>query len=247
MMNKMFDMHCHIIPDVDDGSKSLDESLAMLAEERRQGVTDIILTPHLRIGMFETPRDRVERHFNYLRHAAREHFPEMNLYLGCEFHSNMDMTEMLRSDPRYRMIGTDFVLLEFSGAHSGEYIKERTYSLIARGYRPIIAHCERYRPVFTSIRFAGELVDMGAELQVNADTVTGRDGFSMKRFASKLMKEGLLSYVGSDAHNTRDRATHIGEARAYIERKAGESYARRLFEKNPQRIVELSCGNKEVF
>ena len=70
---------------------------------------------------------------------------------------------------------------------------------------------------------------------------------SMKRFASKLMKEGLLSYVGSDAHNTRDRATHIGEARAYIERKAGESYARRLFEKNPQRIVDLSCGNKEVF
>lgn len=246
-MKRMFDMHCHIIPDVDDGAKSLDESLAMIHEERRQGVTDIILTPHFRAGMFETPRDRVERHFAYLRHAAREHFPEIKLYLGCEFHSNMDMAEMLVSDPRFRMIGTDYILLEFSGAHSGEYIRERTYSLIARGYQPIIAHCERYRPIFTNIRFAGELVDMGAELQVNADTVTGRDGWSMKRFASRLMKEGLLTYVGSDAHNMRDRAVHIGEARAYIEKKADEAYARRLFEKNPQRIVDASRGNKEDF
>ncbi len=246
-MSKMFDMHCHIIPDVDDGARSMEESLDILAEEKRQGVTDVILTPHMRLGMFETSRDRVESHYKALRHAAREHFPGLNLYLGCEFHSNMEMAEMLAEDSRYRMIGTDFVLLEFSGAHPGEYIRERTYSLISHGYRPIIAHCERYRPVFSSIRFAGELVEMGAELQVNADTVTGRDGWAMKRFAVKLMKEGLLAYVGSDAHNLRDRAVHIGEARAYIEKKAGGSYARRLFELNPQRIVDASRGNKEVF
>ncbi len=246
-MDKMFDMHCHIIYDVDDGARSLEESLAILREERRQGVTDIILTPHLRLGMFEASRDRVERHFKVLRHEAREHFPEMNLYLGCEFHSNMDMTDMLAEDARYRMAGTDYVLLEFSGAHPADYIRERTYSLISHGYRPIIAHCERCHPIYSSLRFAGELFDMGAELQVNADTVCGREGWSMKRFAVKLMKEGLLSYVGSDAHNLRDRAVHIGEARTYIEKKAGGSYARRLFEINPQRIVDASCGTKEDY
>ena len=233
-------MHCHIIPKVDDGSELLEESLALLDTEVRAGVTDIILTPHFRLEMFEADRDYVEAQYELLKSAAAEIFPDLHLYLGCEYHSNHDMHEMLRADPRYRMIGTDYVLLEFSQAHNGSYIREQTYSLVSRGFRPIIAHCERYRPISANIKLAEELVDMGAELQVNADSVIGRDGWGIKRFCRKLMKLGLLSYIGSDAHNMTDRRCHMGECIAYVEKKMGSEYADLIMRRNPQNIVDLS-------
>ncbi len=239
-MGGYYDMHCHIIPEVDDGSDSIEESLAILDTEVRAGVTDIILTPHFRPEMFETDRDFVEEQYCLLKQAAAEVFPDLHLYLGCEYHSNHDMHEMLRADPRYRMLGTNFVLLEFSSAHTGSYIREQTYSLISRGFRPIIAHCERYRPVSTNIKLAEELVDMGAELQVNADSVIGRDGWGIKRFCRKLMKLGLLSYIGSDAHNMMDRRCHMGECIAYVEKKMGREYAERIMRSNPQGIIDLA-------
>ena len=233
-------MHCHIIPKVDDGSELLEESLALLDTEVRAGVTDIILTPHFRLEMFEADRDYVEAQYELLKSAAAEIFPDLHLYLGCEYHSNHDMHEMLRADPRYRMIGTNYVLLEFSQAHNGSYIREQTYSLVSRGFRPIIAHCERYRPISANIKLAEELVDMGAELQVNADSVIGRDGWGIKRFCRKLMKLGLLSYIGSDAHNMTDRRCHMGECIAYVEKKMGSEYADLIMRRNPQNIVDLS-------
>ena len=239
-MGRYFDMHCHIIPKVDDGSELLEESLALLDTEVRAGVTDIILTPHFRLEMFEADRDYVEAQYELLKSAAAEIFPDLHLYLGCEYHSNHDMHEMLRADPRYRMIGTDYVLLEFSQAHNGSYIREQTYSLVSRGFRPIIAHCERYRPISANIKLAEELVDMGAELQVNADSVIGRDGWGIKRFCRKLMKLGLLSYIGSDAHNMTDRRCHMGECIAYVEKKMGSEYADLIMRRNPQNIVDLS-------
>ena len=239
-MGGYFDMHCHIIPEVDDGSDLLEESLAILDMEVRAGVTDIILTPHFRREMFEADRDFVEAQYNLLQEAATKEFPGLHLYLGCEYHSNHDMHEMLRTDPRYRMIGTSYVLLEFSQAHSGSYIREQTYSLISRGFRPIIAHCERNRPISGNIKLAEELVDMGAELQVNADSVIGRDGWGIKRFCRKLMKLGLLSYIGSDAHNMTDRRCHMGECIDYVEKKMGHDYADLIMRRNPQNIVDLS-------
>ena len=145
-MGGYFDMHCHIIPEVDDGSDLLEESLAILDMEVRAGVTDIILTPHFRREMFEADRDFVEAQYNLLQEAAAKEFPGLHLYLGCEYHSNHDMHEMLRTDPRYRMLGTNYVLLEFSQAHSGSYIREQTYSLISRGsLRTISADLDQHQ------------------------------------------------------------------------------------------------------
>ena len=239
-MGRYFDMHCHIIPEVDDGSDTLEESLAILDTEARAGVTDIILTPHFRPEMFEADRDFVEEQYRFLEKAVAEVFPELHLYLGCEYHSNHDMHEMLRADPRYKMIGTNYVLLEFSQVHTGSYIREQTYSLISRGFRPIIAHCERYRPILSNIKLAEELVDMGAELQINADSVIGLDGWRIRRFCRKLMKLGLLSYIGSDAHNMMDRRCHMSECIDYVERKMGRDYVNLIMWENPKRIVDLS-------
>ena len=233
-MNGLYDMHCHIIPGVDDGAKTLSESMEILRDERAQGVENIILTPHFRMNMFETSRDVVEKNFRDLVDMAQKEYPEMKFYLGCEFHSNLDMTDMLRADPRYRMCGTRYLLLEFSSAHDTGYIRNRTYALISSGFTPVIAHCERYRPVYRHIDFAEELCDMGAMLQINAISVLGMDGFGMKMFCRKMLKKGLVSFIGSDAHNTSDRSTHIGECADFVEKKYGAHTARKIFIHNPQ-------------
>ena len=144
------------------------------------------------------------------------------------------MTDMLRVDPRYRMCGTRYVLLEFSSAHDTGYIRNRAYTLISSGFTPVIAHCERYSPIYRHIDFAEELSNMGAMLQVNANSILGIDGFGMKMFCRKMLKKGLVDFIGSDAHNTSDRGTHIGECADFVERKYGSHTARRIFIHNPQ-------------
>lgn len=236
-MNGLYDMHCHIIPGVDDGAETISDSMEILRDERAQGVENIILTPHFRINMFEISRDVVERNYRTLAESAKNEFPEMKLYLGCEFHSSHEMTDMLRADPRFRMCGTCYVLLEFSSAHDAGYIRNGAYALISSGFTPIIAHCERYSPIYKRMEFARELCDMGALLQINASSVLGIDGFGMKMFCRKMLKKGLVSFIGSDVHNTGDRSTHIGECADYVEKKYGTHVAREIFIHNPKMLI----------
>ena len=236
-MQGLFDMHCHIIPGVDDGSKSMEESMEMLGMEYQDGVRNIILTPHFRYDMFEASDERVVKHFEKLKAAAAAKWKDLALYLGCELHTSMDMVECLRSGKRRTMAGSRYVLAEFSGGDNKIYVKERVQKLKLSGYYPIIAHVERYRAVRDDLDLISELRGMGAFIQVNADTISGKDGFGMKRFAKKLMKEGLLDFVGSDGHGSRERTPDIGRAYQQTIKVMGEAYAGRIFVENPSKII----------
>jgi protein-tyrosine phosphatase len=143
-MDDYFDMHCHIIPDVDDGARDIDVSINILKKEYQDGISNIILTPHFREGMFETPEEKIRENYLLLKERVREEIPDMNLYLGCEYHVNMDMEEQLSERTQFRLADSRYVLLEFSGADSAAYIKERVYVALSLGYHPILAHIERY-------------------------------------------------------------------------------------------------------
>ena len=219
----LFDIHCHIVPSVDDGASSAEEAYKMLQMEYRQGVRNIIATPHYRLQMFETPIKTVEHQFLVLKQLARKVAPDLHVYLGCEFHSNMEMVEMLRSGEVHTMAGSRYVLTEFSGSTKASYIRERLYSLLSHGYKPIVAHIERYECMRKDIGVVEEMADLGALMQVNADSIIG--------------KEDLLSFVGSDCHGTKERISRIGEAYDYVSKKEGDSYANQLFIRNPQKII----------
>ncbi|MCH3987390.1 MAG: capsular biosynthesis protein [Lachnospiraceae bacterium] len=237
-MRDICDMHCHAIPGVDDGAPSLEVSLLMLHRMYREGVRNVILTPHFRQGMFETPRDDVQRSFERLEKAAETVMPKMQLFLGCEFHDNPVMAQLLDLDGRYRINGTEYVLLEFSGGDSGRHIRERCRALIRAGYTPIVAHGERCRALHTDRKLVGDLKEMGACLQVNANSVLGLDGWRQKFFCQRAIEKGLVDFIGSDAHNMKDRQPHIGECAEFVLRKFGEKTARRIFVVNPARMAE---------
>lgn len=236
-MTAYFDMHCHIIPDVDDGAKGLDMSMQILKTEYDGGIRNIILTPHFRLGMFETPSDVILRQYDLLKEAAAGRYPDLTLYLGCEFHSTQDMIRFIDRHERYRMAGSRYLLLEFSGRHSGKDIRERTYQVISHGLIPIIAHCERYDPVADDLDFADELIEMGALLQVNADSILGYDGRHAKKFCKNLLKYDMVSFIGSDCHDLHERASHMGECITFLEKKYGLEQTREILYDNPMRII----------
>ena len=233
----LIDIHCHIIPGVDDGAESLEDAVRMLRMEYAQGVRKIIATPHYRKQYFETPAEILKRQFGPLKRAAAAAEIDIELYLGCEFHVNMDMVEILKERETSTLAGSRYVLSEFSGNSEPSFIRERIYSLLSGGYRPVVAHVERYRAARDDISLIEEIKEMGALIQVNADNILGKEGFGTGRFCRKLLKEGLADFVASDCHGSERRITRLGEAFDYVRRKYGSSCAGRLFIENPQRII----------
>ncbi len=248
-MKGLYDIHCHILPGVDDGARNMEESLWMLNKEYQEGVRHVILTPHFRYDMFEPHMNIVTRQFMQLRRAAMNIGDEgMRLYLGCELHSSMDMVECLKKGRRLTLAGSRYVLVEFSNGDEKNYIEERVRSLLMNGFIPIIAHVERYKATRNDIGFLTELKDMGAHIQVNADTISGQDGFGAKTFARKVMKHGLLDFVGSDGHRKTERIPEIGKCVAKMEKNNGERICKEdLYQKSPEnhRVMEKRNGKSD--
>ena len=198
----IFDIHCHIVPGVDDGAADIEESRKLLEMEYKQGVRNIILTPHFRFQMF------------------------------------MEMLPMLREKKVATMAGSRYVLVEFSHNSEASYIRERLSAMLSGGYRPIVAHIERYEATRTDLDFVEELTEMGAYMQINADSIVGKCGFFTKRYCQKLMKNDLVHFVGSDCHDSSKRISRIGEAYSYVIKKMDTDYAKQLFIRNPQKIID---------
>ena len=153
----IFDIHCHIVPGVDDGAADIEETRKLLEMEYKQGVRNIILTPHFRFRMFETPLKKVQRQFCLAEEAAADISKDLHLYLGCEFHANMEMLPMLREKKVSTMAGSRYVLVEFSHNSEASYIRERLSAMLSGGYRPIVAHIERYEATRTDLDFVEEI------------------------------------------------------------------------------------------
>ncbi|MGI5990145.1 MAG: CpsB/CapC family capsule biosynthesis tyrosine phosphatase [Lachnospiraceae bacterium] len=237
-MADIWDMHCHVVPGVDDGAKSMAVSLQMLQKSYEQGIYNVICTPHYRKGMFETSRDDVEASFLKLQQETASRFEKLRLYLGCEFHVSYEMEETALADPRYRINGGPYVLAEFSGGAPEHMIREQCYALINQNLRPVIAHGERVQAIRDNPRLIDDIHEMGGYLQMNADCILGLEGFGSKRFAAKMLKTDRVDFVGSDAHDMQERPSHLAECYYFVEKKFGNSFAVRLFHDNPARMAQ---------
>ena len=199
----MRDLHCHILPGVDDGARNLDESLAMLEAAKAAGITSIVCTPHVRDPYFDY--DAMWDAYELLV-AHADGFP---LTMGFEVnHSKlrqlgMEWAEHLHFD------GTNEFLLELStraGKPDFEIYERTIFELQGMGYQVIIAHPERYRAIQEDVEVARGLVKMGCKLQASADFIAGGRMGAERKPAKRLFDENLYTYIASDAH----RVEHYG-------------------------------------
>ncbi len=231
----MIDIHCHALYGVDDGAKNLEESLEMLRDAKEQGVEAVILTPHLRHGMFPYPKERILRNFETLKPKAEA--MGLALYLGCEHHASSRMTKELAERDCFSLAGGDYVLAEFSFEDAFSVLYAKVRELLSCGYLPVIAHGERYGCLQKDPKGCQELAAAGAYIQLNADSILGLAGKAEEKLSRKLVKKGWAHLVASDAHGAERRANHLQECRTAVAGKYGEETAYRLFLENPRKII----------
>ena len=231
----LIDIHCHILPKVDDGPDSVEESMKILKDMRRQGIKHVIVTPHYRPEMFEPSMKRVIYSYRHLRDIAYEMGVSMSL--GCEYYRNEQIIDHMDNRKRPSMAGSRYVLIEFSMNDLFPTVRNYVYELVTHGYQPIVAHVERYF-CCQKMEKIQELKDMGALIQVNAGSVLGEEGWKLKKFCLELMKKDLIDFIASDTHNTSDRKLNLKKCASYVTKKMGKQYAERIFFNNPLNILK---------
>lgn len=232
----MIDVHCHILPGIDDGAANLTVARALLQKQYQDGVRAIIATPHYRKRMFEPSAGAVIASYQNLREQAMR--MGIQLFLGCEYHVNMEITEAVYAGKQPSMAGSRYVLSEYSSASTESFIKERSYHMLSRGLIPVIAHVERYPVLTKNLDLIEELQEMGCMLQVNAGSILGEDGFKVKSFCKKALSYGLVDLVGSDSHDLKHRKPRLGECAVWLEKKIGQDYMERLLRENALKILQ---------
>lgn len=231
----MIDIHCHLLYGVDDGPKDIEESIKMLKVASEQGITDIILTPHYRRGMFKFNKELVLEHKAVLEQEAQE--IGIRLHLGTEFHVNGDIIEYLEEGKCLSLADSEYVLTEYEYDTDYSYIFQMSHALLRHGYVPIIAHVERYGCLVRTPKRLEELQEIGALIQINAGAVIGEEGWNSKNFCKKVLKHGWVDMVASDSHGIKKRVCYMEDAYDYISEKYGEKTAYRLMIKNPKKII----------
>ncbi|WP_172135224.1 tyrosine-protein phosphatase [Adlercreutzia sp. ZJ473] len=196
----MFDVHCHIIPDVDDGSRDMRESVAMLKEARASGIDRIVCTPHCRSSKFNY--ERIVDHFEALYAQAEQ----MGIQLDLGFEVYWEKLAELGLDTASALCfeNTNLMLLEFSCGSLPASWQRIVYELQGAGIQLIIAHPERYRPVQRNIEIAYEMKEMGCLLQLSGNFVEGGWRSQRRKTALELLKNNLVDYIASDAHCPED-------------------------------------------
>ncbi len=227
----MIDIHSHILPGLDDGSKSLEESVAMLRMAAAAGTTDIVASPH---ANQDYPFDPlvVERKIGELQAAVGD---SPKIHYGCDFHLTLENIEdCLRSPGKYSIDHRGYLLVEFSDFFIPKTTEELFARMMSAGLHPIVTHPERNQLLQRRIPELAKWVEQGAHLQVTAQSLMGRFGKTAKDCAHQLMSRGLVHFLASDAHDLKWRTTALDEAMKYVEMKFGAAAAVRMFEENPR-------------
>lgn len=208
----MIDIHTHILYGVDDGSKSIDDSLAMIRECINQGVKTIVLTPHYNRNM-----ETIEKNFAILKDKA-----EVNLFLMPEIFYEEDLDDYYDSLPKIN----GYILLEFGEASD---ILDALRDLSIDGKKIILAHAERYGLTLDDLL---EIKKYGVLIQVNASKV-------IKKKGKELLDNGIVDFVASDMHNLNKRTSFMLKAYQFVEKKYGKEYASKLFMENAKDFLKI--------
>lgn len=238
-MIRIADIHCHILPYADDGAEQNEESMALLEQSFKQGVRVICLTPHLRKGMYEMQDEDIVRQYETLRKQARIFGGKLHLYLSREYYCDPSFVLRVEQGNVIPMGKGEYLLTEFSTRYSRQEAYEYIKLIRKAGYRPLIAHVERY-PQLKDLKCVETMIHLGAKIQVNAGSLLGREGIAQALWARRLIKNHLVHVVASNAHDTGTRMPELGRVARYLTRFVGEAETKNLLYENPVTILNVT-------
>ncbi len=235
----MFDIHCHILHGVDDGSGNLNDSIEMAQLAAESGTNGIVATPHCNIpGMFDNYWNaelnaRLQKLGKALndKRIPVEIYPGQEVFLSKNFETHLKNHEFITlNNSRYMLVELDFRIDKATAI-------SRLEKLISYGYVPIVAHPERYGFVIENYAVLNKVRSLGALVQLNGGSLTGDFGAYIKRTADNIMKNRLADFVASDAHSQYSRTPNLADIHEYICENISYDYADILLKTNPMRAI----------
>lgn len=236
---RFIDMHCHIIPGVDDGSKDMEMSLGMARAAVENNIHEIIVTPHWTGDRRSASPDGIRRRAEELQRVCGDEGIDLVFYPGNELLYDHSLPKRLRSGEVLTLAESRYCLVEFFPMDDFSYIRDGLRAIQYEGFTPVLAHCERYVCLVKRPEYAEELASQQILLQCNAACVEQKLFQPQPKFVNGLLRRDLVSFVASDAHRSEgDRRPNLAGAAGWMRKKYGEDAVRRILFDNPQRIIQ---------
>lgn len=238
------DIHSHILYGIDDGSKSIEESINIIKEHIKMGFTDIVVTPHyIENSKYETNNIDKENILKTLKQELKKQNININLYLGNEVFVNNNLEELLKKKEISTINNSKYLLIEFPMNEKPKDINNIIYELKIKGIIPIIAHPERYDYVEKNPNLVLEWIEEGALLQSNYGSIIGVYGSGPQKTIKKLLKKDLIEFLATDIHYPNNKIyLNMDKIRKKLKKLITEERFIELTNTNPKKIIE----NKEI-
>ncbi len=231
----MVDIHCHILPALDDGARNEAVSIEMARMAVEDGITHVVAAPHSNYRYKFDPE---------VNQQKRDELQKMigaspAILLGCDFHLSYENLEDLRVNPgRYTINGLQYLLVEFADSGVPPSIDRVFFDLVSRKLIPIITHPERNPLLSRDLHQLQKWIGAGCFVQVTAGSFLGRFGKHAQKFAMSLLRHNMVHFIASDAHDTVSRPLQLSEARRPIAAEQGEETGHAVSEVNPRAAIE---------
>ena len=235
----MIDFHNHVLPNVDDGSDSLEMSLVMLRHAAEQGITDVVNTVHYQHPKVETEDisfERIQKEVKILQTELDNNKIPIKLHCGAEVFFLPNLIE-IKDDPLATFLHGKYMLIEFQVHQIPRIQKQQLFDLKMAGITPIIAHPERYKPVQDDISIVVNWLEAGCIIQVDAGSPLGYLGSGAKAASERIIKNGWCQILGSDSHNNLRRNFCLEKAVETVQEWIGDA-VKKMVNDNPKAIIE---------
>jgi protein-tyrosine phosphatase len=234
----MIDIHCHILPAYDDGANDLEEALEMARLAAYSGVTEIIVTPHFDGDLAEIEQlPQIQRQFELLSTAVERAGIPVKFHPGAEILCVPETVELAENHQLPTLGDTKYVLTEFYFDESFGFMDDMLSRLLLCGYRPVVAHPERYGAIQRDPSLLRRWVRQGCGVQLNKGSILGTLGVRPEETANEILAMGLAHLIASDAHGSHSRTPHMGQLMEWAEECCDEEDAAMLLEEDPRRLL----------
>ena len=231
----MVDIHCHILPSLDDGAREESISLEMARMAKEDGITHIVATPHSNYQYKFDPEVNRRKRDDLQQKIGN--WPK--ILLGCDFHLSYENLEDVRVNPsRYSINGLQYLLVEFADSSVPPIIDQIFFELVSHKLIPIITHPERNPLLSKDLNLLQRWIGGGCFVQITAGSFTGRFGKHALKTSLTLLRHNMVHFIASDAHDTKSRPLLLSDARRVIVSECGEEIADAVSEANPRATIE---------
>ncbi|MCE5221481.1 MAG: capsular biosynthesis protein [Clostridium sp.] len=236
----MIDIHSHILPGIDDGSKNMEMTLEMLRNAERDGTKEIVATPHYLLEYGEATINEVKLLVKEVNSLIDKEGLNIKIYSGQEVYFNENIIENFMEGNIGTINDSRYMLIEFPMHRFDKNIFETLYELQVRNIVPIIAHPERYKPFREQHSLINDFIEEGYLFQMNAGSIEGKFGEGIKKTANLFLENNIYNFMGSDAHNIENRNTGLQKAINILNEKSknNKKINEHIFEDSSKKLLE---------